>query len=157
MRKKYLSFILATLLICCFAVTLVGCNNKNKKYDVSIKVVCEEVNKQGNLTGDIVDEIIFTPDISEASIELGYTGRTYVCYVYQYNLPNHPQFSDNWFTPDSTGADVFESSLSKVKQYYYEESPKAISDIGEYIYIAYAEKTSKLWNPRTIKLYITVT
>ena len=77
-------------------------------------------------------------------------------WIDSWNLPKHPRWSEEWFAPNTSGANVFQASYGKVNQMHYEEKPKFICERGEYYYRVYADTTSDLWNSRTIWLYITV-
>jgi len=164
MRKKFLIVILATLLICCFAVALAGCskdepNTTETKYDVSIKVACQEVNEQGNLAGDILHEIIFTPDISEDFVELSY-GKTYKYYVYQYSFPKR---GDIWLTPYPYYSATQESFDVGVlyRDYHDEDKTKwqkvietnEICARGEYLVQISVDSASCLSRPRSCNLF----
>lgn len=174
--KKLFLFILNCTLAVCMGVLLVGCSckedkpqdDKPKKYDVAIKVVCREVNDRGLFTGNILDEVIFTLDKDEISIERANIGRSRKCryYVIQYNMPNHPTLSEEWLTPNNSGGhETFLSSLLYREAGYTESNAttgwqkiikdKIISEPGEYVYNfeTYLERT---WNRRSCDLYITV-
>lgn len=147
--KRWVSMLLCMLL--CVSV-FVGCTNK--KYDVTMKVVCREL-IDDSYYGGVVEEWIFTPDIEEMHTEREYDGKEYVYSVYQYNLPDHPRWSRKWLSP--SGKNGFVSSLGKVNQRYDEKDPQSVCERGEYVYHCTADRTSDLWNYRTIRLYITVT
>ena len=68
------------ILMFCMCFSFVGCDDKEKKYDVSIKIV----NNYGSTW-------IFTPDIDELRYEFEYTGEEMRFWVDSYNLPKHPR------------------------------------------------------------------
>ena len=133
------------ILMFCICFSFVGCNDKEKKYDVSIKIA----NNYGSTW-------IFTPDIDVLRYEFEYTGEEMRFRIDSWNLPKHPRWSEEWFAPNTSGANVFQASYGKVNQMHYEEKPKFICERGEYYYRVYADTTSDLWNSRTVYLYITV-
>ena len=132
------------ILMFCMCFSFVGCG-KEKKYDVSIKIA----NNYGSTW-------IFTPDIDVLRYEFEYTGEEMRFWVDSYNLPKHPRWSEKWFAPNTSGANVFQASYGKVNQMHNEEKPKFICERGEYYYRVYADSTSNLWNSRRVFLYITV-
>ncbi len=129
---------------------LVACDfkkedDKDKKYDVAIKVKCSDGK-----------EWIFQPGTDELYYEYDYDGIERTFWVSKYNLVNHPQWGDKWFDLNGSGANTFTSSLGKVNQMYYEEDPKSVCEKGKYYYSIQADATSNLWNFRSIRLFITV-
>ena len=146
-RKFVCVFTVFAVAFCsCFLFT--GCKGKddaNKKYDVTIRIV----NNFGS-------EWIFEPGVDKMNYTFEYTGEEMRFWIDSWNLSKHPHMGNNWFRPNSSGANVFQASYGKVGQMYYEDDPKFIRDRGEYFYSVYADSTSTLWKPRTIWLYITV-
>lgn len=148
--KKTTTILLCALLALTVAFTLFGCNGnsteeEDKKYDVAIRIGCSD--------GNIYE---FPVGTDELHIEIPYDGTERTYWVYKYNLPDHPRYSDVWFDPTGEGANVFDSSLGKVYQMHDEEPPEYVCEKGEYFYSVHADSTSDLWNFRTIYLYITV-
>ena len=138
--------VLSVAFCSCFLFT--GCkkeSDENKKYDVSIKV-----------KNNFDSEWIFEPGVDELYYTFEYTGKEMRFWIDSWNLPKHPRWSNKWFEPNTSGANVFQASYGKVGQMYYEEDPKFICERGEYYYRIYADSTSDLWNSRTVFLYITV-
>ncbi len=86
---------LGAVIVFCALLCFNGCTD-DKKYDVTIKV-----------KNNLGQEWIFTPDISELSCELEYTGEEMTFGVSHYQLPDHPDFGDQWQTATGYGADVF--------------------------------------------------
>ena len=132
------------ILMFCMCFSFVGCG-KEKKYDVSIKIA----NNYGSTW-------IFTPDIDVLRYEFEYTGEEMRFWIDSWNLPKHPRWSEEWFAPNTSGANVFHADYGKIGQMYYEEDPKFICERGEYYYRVYADSTSDLWNSRRVFLYISV-
>ena len=143
--KKVIVLIVSCILALSFCLIGCGKDEKDKKYDVTIKI-----------KNNFNSEWIFTPDISELTYEFKYTGNEMYFHVDSYNLPQHPRWGDKWFEPSGEGADVFDSSYGKVNQRYDEEDPICICEKGEYFFYVRASNTSDLWNARTVRLYITV-
>lgn len=161
MNKTKKSLLLITCAIIILVGIFAGCSNSGKteeetKYDVAIKIACREVDDQGNLTGNILDEVIYTPDISEISVERGFNGKKYRYYIYQYNIPNHPNFGDNWLTPtDLNGASWSISTPLYTDLNNKQHTDKIeVMDRGKYVYTIHTYSNS--WNFRSCYLYITV-
>lgn len=153
-KRKNISVFLITVVIWGVCLLMAGCPAKERKYDVSIKIVCREV-VNGKLTGPILGEWIFTPDIDEMHIEREYDGKAYQYYIYKYNLPKHPRLSGEWFSLYGEGANVFEFSLWKEGQ-TSGNRPKNVCEKGLYCLSVEACGTSNIWNQRFVDLYITV-
>ena len=148
-RKRILCLLTVLSVAFCSCFLFTGCtkeSDENKKYDVSIKVK----NNFGN-------EWIFEPGVDELYYTFDYTGEEMRFWIDSWNLPKHPSWSNEWFEPNTSGANVFHADYGKIGQMYYEEDPKFICERGEYYYRVYADSTSDLWNSRRVFLYITVT
>ncbi len=146
--KKILCLLTVLSVAFCSCFLFTGCkkeSDENKKYDVSIKV-----------KNNFDSEWIFEPGVNELTYKFDYTGKEMRFWIDSWNLPKHPRWSNEWFKPNTSGANVFQASYGKVGQMYYEEDPKFICERGEYYYRIYADSTSDLWNSRTVFLYITV-
>ena len=143
--RQICNLIGSLILVFCIIFCLVGCSDKEKKYDVSFKIK----NSEGSTW-------IFTPDVDELKYEFAYTGKEMRFWVDSWNLPNHPRWSNDWFEPNTSGPNVFQSSLGKIGQMYYEDDPEYVCERGEYFFSIYADSTSDLWISRTVFLYITV-
>ena len=146
--KKILCLLTVLSVVFCSCFLFTGCkkeSDENKKYDVSIKV-----------KNNFDSEWIFEPGVDKLYYTFEYTGKEMRFWIDSWNLPKHPRWSNKWFEPNTSGANVFQASYGKVGQMYYEEDPKFICEKGEYYYCVYAESTSTLWNSRTVWLYITV-
>jgi len=145
--KKLLAIFIAFVTLFC----VTGCglfnkdNEKEKKYDVTIKV-----------TSNHGGEWIFTPDIEEMHIEIPYDGLERRFYVSQYQLKDDPACGDAWFLPDLYDKNYFESNWHKINQKYNEERPSSICEKGEYVYSCSTSTVSYLWRYRKITLYITI-
>ena len=153
MKKRKIFTILLTLMLAfCTCIGFVSCKepsgqtgSQNQKYDVSIRVACDDGNSW-----------VFTPDVEEIRIERNYDGSEHRYYVQAYQLPEHPQFGDTWLSPSGEGANVFQSSLAYRDENGKVSELKLVKERGEYCLNVYASHTSTLWNTRTILLYITV-
>ncbi len=157
MKKKFAAVILSAFMVLCVGLTMIGCSPKgakeeNKKYDVTIKVVCRERPHGETFTGPILGEWIFTPDVERMYIEREYDGKEYWYDVDSYNLPDHPRWGEEWITPNFSGPNVFDT------KFLYAGHPEAdrVCDKGEYVFSFYADSTSTIWNYRGVKLFITV-
>lgn len=146
--KKSMIFVLYVLTAVLMSFSLFGCSDseskKDEKYDVAIRIGCSD--------GNIYEFPIGT---DEVHIEIPYDGTERTYWVDSYHLVDHPGLT-GWSAPKGEGANVFQTSLEKVHQMYYEDSPEYVCEIGEYYFYVYADSTSYLWNSRIIYLYITV-
>lgn len=156
---------LAILLSILFFVSVIGilasCKDdidEEKKYDVAVMIMRREVNQQLP-TGErwIVDADTHTADIEQL-----YDGKSYVYYVYAYNLPDHPEFYDIWFLYNRKSKFSFQCT-SYIQRREYNNGYLAsdvlyssVCEIGEYTMSIYPSKESQLWNDRKIELRITV-
>ena len=147
-RKKILCLLTVLSVAFCSCFLFTGCkkeSDENKKYDVSIKV-----------KNNFDSEWIFEPGVDKLYYTFEYTGKEMRFWIDSWNLPKHPRWSNEWFKPNTSGANVFHADYGKIGQMYYEEDPKFICERGEYYYRVYADSTSDLWNSRRVFLYITV-
>ena len=143
-------FMLFAIFAFCVAncVLLSACSEQHEeqtKYDVAIRVACSD--------GEVYT---FPVGEDEKHITIPYDGTERTYWVDSYNLPDHPRWSDKWFSPSGEGANVFDTSLGYVDQMYYEDPPENVCEVGEYFYCVHADATSDIWNFRTIYLYIIV-
>lgn len=118
---------LITLLsVCSIAVGCPPTNNEQKKerYNLNIVIACKRL-VNGRPSGEILGKYLFTTDSDEKHISRLYNGIEYIYYVYQYNVPDHPQWKDLWVTPDERDIEVM-----------YWESPqkfkRGVCEQGEY-------------------------
>ena len=147
-RKKILCLLTVLSVAFCSCFLFTGCkkeSDENKKYDVSIKV-----------KNNFDSEWIFEPGVDKLYYTFEYTGKEMRFWIDSWNLPKHPRWSNEWFKPNTSGANVFPADYGKIGQMYYEEDPKFICERGEYYYRVYADSTSDLWNSRRVFLFITV-
>ena len=147
-RKKILCLLTVLSVAFCSCFLFTGCKKEsaeNKKYDVSIKV-----------KNNFDSEWIFEPGVEKLYYTFEYTGKEMRFWIDSWNLPKHPRWSNKWFEPNTSGANVFHADYGKIGQMYYEEDPKFICERGEYYYRVYADSTSDLWNSRRVFLFITV-
>ena len=140
-KRKIFTFLLTIVLTLCTCIGFVGCKGnetpKDGKYDVSIRVVCDD--------GGSWD---FSPDVDEIRIERNYDGREHRYYVGAYQLAEHPQFGDSWLTPSGEGANVFHSNLAYRDENGKVSEVKKVKERGEYCLNVNASQTSTLWNIR---------
>lgn len=147
-RMKILCLLTVLSVAFCSCFLFTGCkkeSDENKKYDVSIKV-----------KNNFDSEWIFEPGVDKLYYTFEYTGKEMRFWIDSWNLPKHPHWSNEWFKPNTSGANVFHADYGKIGQMYYEEDPKFICERGEYYYRVYADSTSDLWNSRRVFLFITV-
>ena len=154
MKKRKIFTILLTLMLAfCTCIGFVACKepsgqtgSQNQKYDVSIRVACDDGNSW-----------VFTPDMDEIRIERNYDGSEHRYYVQAYQLPEHPQFGDTWLSPSGEGANVIYSSILYTAPDGKQSTElRKVKDRGEYVITIDASHTSNLWNFREVYFYITV-
>ena len=148
--KKITTFICCALLALTAFVTLFGCNGSEEteetKYDVAIRVKCSD--------GEIYE---FTYGEDEKHITIPYDGKERSYWVDSYNLPDHPRYGDEWFSPSGEGANVFGKTMTYCKPGELNASYSgAVKEVGEYCISIYADSTSTLWKFRSIYLFIVV-
>ena len=147
--KKILCLLTVLSVAFCSCFLFTGCkkeSDENKKYDVSIKV-----------KNNFDSEWIFEPGVEKLYYTFEYTGKEMRFWIDSYNLPKHPRWSNEWFTPNSSGANVFhKSTLYRALGGYNEEYRGAVVNRGEYIIRIEADSTSNIWNERVVRLYINV-
>lgn len=144
--RRICSLVGSLILMFCMCFSLVGCGDKEKKYDVSIKIR----NSEGSTW-------IFTPDVDELKYEFEYTGEEMRFWIDSWNLPDHPRWKNEWFAPNTSGANVFHKSMLYTapgeKRQVWRGSVK---ERGEYIILCEADSTSDLWYFRAVYLYVTI-
>ncbi len=144
--KKLLAIFIAFVTLFC----VTGCglfnkdNEKDKKYDVTIKV-----------TSNHGGEWIFTPDIKELHVEIPYDGLERRFYVDCYQLKDHPRWSEKWF--DISGDNGFYIHMQKKVSGLGYEPVKSIVEKGDYCCTITTNMTSRLFNFRSVYFYITIT
>ncbi len=143
--RRLLAILLAVGVLIC--VTGCGGDDKDKKYDVTIKIVSD--------CGDIC---IFTPDIEEMHIEIPYDGRERRFYVDKYQLSDHPRYGDTWFTPN--GHNDFQTIMQSCPPggNLTSTDNRIVQERGEYRLIVTTEiyGDENLWRFREVYLCITV-
>lgn len=148
-RKKILCLLTVLSVAFCSCFLFTGCkkeSDENKKYDVSIKV-----------KNNFGSEWVFEPGVDELYYTFDYTGEEMRFWIDSWNLPKHPRWSNEWFTPDSSGANVFHKSMlytapGEKRQVW--RGP--VKERGEYIILCEADSTSDLWYFRAVYLYVTI-
>ena len=146
MKFKKTIFIILALL--CVSVSCFGCENsdKNKKYDVRIRL---KRNLGGTVTFDVGED--------EKTYTFEYTGEEMYFWVDSYNLPDHPRWHYEWFEAPGTGPNTFNMSmLYRVPGGDYVVSEDPLKERGEYIIRIEARPTSDIWKARVVRLYITI-
>ena len=141
--KKLLSIILSSVAALCLCLGLAACadGTEETKYDVAIRVACSD--------GEIYE---FPVGTDEKHVTIPYDGEERTFWVDSYNLPNHPRWSDDWFSPSGEGANVFSLSIAMEGT----GEVKSIKDRGVYCVSIEADSTYDLWNYRACWLWIEV-
>lgn len=146
--KKILSIILSAVAALCLCLGLAACadGTEETKYDVAIRVACSD--------GEIYE---FPVGTDEKHVTIPYDGEERTFWVDSYNLPNHPRWTDDWFSPSGEGANVFGKTMSYCPPGGLNQSYTGpVKEIGEYCIVIEADSTSDLWNFRSCRLYISV-
>ena len=93
----------------------------------------------------------FSVGENEKHVTIPYDGMERTYWVDSYNLPDHPRYGDDWFSPSGEGANVFEMSIvGDTGEVEY------IRDKGSYCVNTYADSTSTLWNFRHVWLFVDI-
>ncbi|MGN0813827.1 MAG: hypothetical protein ACI4MH_01175 [Candidatus Coproplasma sp.] len=148
--KKLICIFIAAVASIGACIAFAACNGeeetKKTKYDVAIRVGCSD----GNLYE-------FPVGIDELHIEIPYDGIERRYSVKAYNLPDHPRWSKEWFSPSGEGANVFGKTITYCAPGGLNQSYSGpVKEIGEYCISIYADSTSNLWYFRSIYLFIKV-
>lgn len=146
--KKLLSIILSAVAALCLCLGLAACadGTEETKYDVAIRVACSD--------GGIYE---FPVGTDEKHVTIPYDGAERTYWVDSYNLPNHPRWSDDWFSPSGEGANVFGKTMSYCPPGGLNQSYTGpVKEIGEYCIVIEADSTSDLWKFRAIYLFVTI-
>ena len=148
--NKFLTIGLVVLLIFSMGWAFVGCessaSDKDGKYDVTIRVACDDGEKW-----------VFTPDVDEIKIERDYDGQEHKYYIDAYQLSERPGWEDKWISPDVEGANVFNFDMLFTDINGKQNGKlRTVKEQGEYAIIVEANSTSTLWKYRSIILYVTV-
>ena len=139
-------FVLVAILAFCVAncALLSACSEQHEeqtKYDVAIRVACSD--------GEVYT---FPVGEDEKHITIPYDGTERTYWVDSYNLPDHPRYGNDWFSPSGEGANVFDTSIAM-------EGTGEVASVcnkGIYCVNVYADNTSDIWNFRHVWLFITV-
>ena len=145
--KKITILILSAAMILVAVMGFVACGEKEdkpEKYDVAIRVGCTD--------GNIYE---FSLGTDEMHIEIPYDGIEREYGVHSYNMPDHPQWGDEWFRPKGEGAQVFGSRLVYTNQSGVNETVLSAILPGEYCLNITAPAVGD-WNYRHIWLFITI-
>lgn len=142
--KKSMIFVLYVLTAVLMSFSLFGCSDseskEDEKYDVAIRIGCSDRNIYEFSVGE-----------NEKHVTIPYDGMERTYWVDSYNLPDHPRYGDDWFSPSGEGANVFEMSIvGDTGEVEY------IRDKGSYCVNTYADSTSTLWNFRHVWLFVDI-
>ena len=145
--KKLLSIILSSVAALCLCLGLAACadGTEETKYDVAIRVACSD--------GEIYE---FPVGTDEKHVTIPYDGEERTFWVDSYNLPNHPRWSDDWFSPSGEGVNVFSLSILYGNEESWLYEADRVYEQGRYSVAIQADSTSDLWNFRSCRLYISV-
>ena len=149
-QLKRIFALFAALFLCvtlCALFTACGEQTDGEsKYDVAIRVACSDREVYEFPVGE-----------DEKHITIPYDGIERTYWVKEYNLPDHPRWSDKWFSPSSEGANVFSKTLSYCPPGGLNQAYTGpVKEIGEYCIVIEADSTSDLWKFRAIYLFVTI-
>ena len=148
-KRKTIAVFFIAVVLCSICLLVVGCLDKNKKHNVSMKIVCEEV-IDGKTIGVKRAEWTFAPDVDEMHIEREYDGNQYEF------LPAYEDYDVIYSTYHWKACAEVHSSLF-MKGEPKENIRKYVCEKGEYTLIVYAFPTiHDDYNPRILRLYISV-
>ncbi len=151
--KQIFTTVMALLFTLMMSICVTACqeqgDKRNGKYDVTIRIACDD---------ESTETWVFTPDVEEIRIEREYDGQEHRYYIDAYQLVDHPRYEEQWFSPKGEGANVFGGEMLYTSSTGEQEvfSKFIVKDRGQYNIHIYASTTSSLWNYRSIDLYITV-
>lgn len=91
---KIISMVLLLILLCGSIFAFACCNDKDRKYEISFRIVCHDPSDGAIDLG----EWIMTPDITEIVINLEYRENGYLFYLAAYGFANRPDYNDKWFS-----------------------------------------------------------
>lgn len=143
--KRLILIITAAVACVCMCFAFAACTEEDTKYDVAIRVECSD--------GRIYE---FPVGTDELHIEIPYTGRERTYWVDSYNLPDHPRWGNEWFSPSGEGANVFIINRLYTDEAGNQSHPEVVFERGSYVYTFMADSTSDLWNFRACRLFITL-
>ena len=145
--KKVIVTLMSIMIMLIAVMGLAACGGKDdkpEKYDVAIRVGCSD--------GTVYE---FPVGKDELHIEIPYDGVERKFGVRAYNLPDHPRWSDEWFSPKGEGAQVFGVRLVYTNQSGVNETVLSAVLPGEYCLNISAPAAGD-WNYRRIWLFITI-
>lgn len=147
--KKLLCFFVVAVACLGISFSFAACGGNEEpgetKYDVAIRVECSD----GNMYE-------FPVGTDELHIEIPYTGMERTYWVDSYNLPEHPRWGNEWFSPSGEGANVFIINRLYTDEAGNQSHPEVVFERGSYVYTFMADSTSDLWNFRACRLFITL-
>ena len=147
MKKfKRLILIIAAAVAClCMCFAFAACTEEDTKYDVAIRVACSD--------GEVYE---FPVGEDEKHITIPYDGVERTYWVKEYNLPDHPRYSDDWFSPSGEGANVFQTEYLYIAPDGSYNNDRVVCIQGEYVLTFMADSTSDIWNFRACQLFIEI-
>lgn len=138
--------VLSLIMICGICLVFTGCDDdKDKKYDVAIRIGCSD--------GNVYE---FPVGTDELHVEFEYDGIERTFGVRAYNLPDHPRWSEDWLTPSGEGANVFSANYLFTDINGNQSNTRIVKETGNYRISYWAESSSDLWNERKITLIINI-
>ena len=149
--KQIFTTVMALLFTLMMSICVTACQEQgdkgNGKYDVTIRIACDD---------ESMETWVFTPDVEEIRIEREYDGQEHRYYIDAYQLVDHPRWSDTWFDPYPYGANTFTSYLAYCNDVGKVSDVQSVKERGQYCLNIQADETSDFWNFRSIDLYINV-
>lgn len=150
--KQIFTTVMALLFTLMMSICVTACQEQgdkgNGKYDVTIRIACDD---------ESTETWVFTPDVEEIRIEREYDGQEHRYYIDAYQLVDHPRYEGQWFDPYPYGANAFGFSIL-----YEDETGKQdatlrkVKEKGLYAISVDSGTTSNLWDFRSVILWVTV-
>lgn len=152
-RTKIISIALISLILCGICLLAAGCPEKQEeKYELSLQIICAEI-INGYIFGPFVDEWIVTPDMTEINIEREYDGKQYGFRFNSFNIPNHPKWSESWF---SVGAGEIVYSTQELYKDNNSQKGAFIQEKGQYRLYINIKSNDEKWIEREVIFNITI-
>lgn len=140
--------IVSTVMALILPFSFFGCkkteSEKDKKYDVAIRVRCDKRVYE------------FPIGVDEIHDERYYDMSSHSVYVETYQLIDSP-WEETWFTPyrpNTFSVSILYTDLNDGKSQVL--SDRTVKERGDYVITIRANQSSSLWNYRKVKLYIKI-
>lgn len=149
--KQIFTTVMALLFTLMMSICVTACQEQgdkgNGKYDVTIRIACDD---------ESTETWVFTPDVEEIRIEREYDGQEHRYYIDAYQLVDHPRWSDMWLDPyPYSNWVIFHKNMLYSNEEGVQEDNNTICQVGTYCIIITADDTDQV-QFRSIRLYIVI-